>query len=134
MNPHDWCYLGQTDRGWPRFRCRACHLAVTICSGEPAVMLAGMAECRGLPEASLPQFRPRRRIRRYVSAVSAWIAAGRPVRIPKEVAKIYDESCRPCPDFKADSCRICGCRVRRNGKALANKIRMGTEHCPAGRW
>jgi len=37
-------------------------------------------------------------------------------------------------DCSEATCTICGCRVRQWGAALLNKIRMGTERCPKGKW
>ena len=73
---------------------------------------------------------------RYASAVSRWVAAGRPVRSEEEIQRIYDTCCRPCEHFdpQKGTCKICGCRVRRNGAALLNKIKMATEHCPIRQW
>jgi len=65
-------------------------------------------------------------------AVGRWVAAGRPVRADARVAEIFDTLCRPCPQFDTASqtCRLCGCRVRRDGPAPFNKLRMATERCP----
>lgn len=131
---HDWRFSGDSPQGWPRFRCGLCGLAVRVCKGNPARILAGMGPCSGRPEASQPAFRLHRRVRRYASAMTRWVAAGRPVRTEAEVARIYDQECKPCPHFDRGICRACGCRVRRKGRSVANKIRMGTEHCPLGSW
>ena len=73
---------------------------------------------------------------RYTKAVARWIKAGRPVRPPSEVARIYEECCRLCEEFdpEKETCRICGCRVRKSAKALHNKIGMATEHCRMKKW
>jgi len=72
------------------------------------------------------------KIRRYAKAVKKWITAGRPVRPPEEVARIFDQICVPCENFNvAGSCNLCGCKVRRNGAALMNKLAMATTNCPA---
>lgn len=72
------------------------------------------------------------RLMRYGSAVKRWIAAGRPVRSDDRVREIFDTLCRPCElfDAKRQTCRLCGCHVRRSGSALSNKIKMATERCP----
>jgi hypothetical protein len=70
----------------------------------------------------------------YVRAVARWIAAGRPVRSPAEVARLHATYCLPCDHYDAGRCRACGCRVRPAGPALGNKLRMQTEVCPAGKW
>jgi hypothetical protein len=70
------------------------------------------------------------KIKRYKHARSRWIAAGKPVRPPEEIQRIYDELCVVCPNFNKDWCRLCGCRLKRRGIADFNKIAMATESCP----
>ena len=72
----------------------------------------------------------------YAVAIARWTAAGCPVRSPEEVERIYTEYCLPCDsrDPGADACRLCGCNVRVEGMAVRNKLAMGTEHCPKGKW
>jgi len=66
----------------------------------------------------------------YLSAVARWIAAGFPKRSDEEVDRIY-AVCQQCEAFHADGyCRKCGCCLNRSRHAMANKIRMATEHCP----
>jgi hypothetical protein len=76
------------------------------------------------------------KIARYGSALRRWLGQGMPVRTDEEVARIYGEMCQPCEYFSTakKNCKICGCRLSRGGIAVTNKIRMGTEHCPKGRW
>ena len=76
------------------------------------------------------------KVLRYGKAVARWVKAGRPVRTPDEVARIYDDLCRPCDDFdvEKETCKVCGCPVRKSAKALRNKIGMATEHCPGEKW
>ena len=73
---------------------------------------------------------------RYSRAVRRWIAAGRPERSEEEVRRIHETYCEPCEQFDEtrQACVICGCRVRRRGVTLLNKIRMATESCPLGKW
>lgn len=74
-------------------------------------------------------------IRRYIGAVSRWIAAGHPKRSDEEVNHIYDEICSACDAFNKDgACALCKCRVSKSKNSLVNKIRMATEHCPTGKW
>jgi len=65
-----------------------------------------------------------------------WIAAGRPKRGDEQIRRIFETICRPCEHFDArrNTCTLCGCRCRPDGTALRNKLRMATEHCPAGKW
>lgn len=69
---------------------------------------------------------------RWVMAITRWVNAGRPVRPPEEIRRIYEECCKPCRYFKNDRCRACGCRVSTSGWSMSNKIKMATELCP--RW
>ena len=73
-----------------------------------------------------------KRLIRYGSAIQRWIAAGRPVRSDERVREIFDTLCRPCTHFdaKRQTCRLCGCYVRRSGTAFTNKLKMATERCP----
>jgi hypothetical protein len=77
-----------------------------------------------------------RRIGSYATALGRWIAAGRPERPEEEVQRIFQSLCQPCEFFDAarGSCRVCGCRLRQEGAALTNKIKMATEHCPKDKW
>ena len=75
-----------------------------------------------------------REILTYAEALARWITAGRPVRSDAEVVDIHRFLCRPCPFYHRDKCRECGCRVRLDGPAVLNKIKMATEHCPKGKW
>jgi len=78
------------------------------------------------------------KVSRYVRAVSRWIAAGCPVRLPEEVIRVFQGICSQCPkdqfDIERKVCKKCGCKVSLNCKGLLNKIRMETEHCPEGLW
>lgn len=128
-----WQYIETTARG-PRFRCPQCKQEVVVEVGTPREVLAKMPPCSGRPESSPPAFRRKRRIRRYRRAVKKWRAAGRPVRSPEEIKVIYAEHCQPCQHFNSGYCEVCGCRVRRSGFALTNKIKMATEACELGKW
>ena len=67
---------------------------------------------------------------RYLSAVARWTAAGFPTRSDEEVERIY-ALCAECPWKHEDGyCRRCGCWLNKSQHAMANKIRMATEHCP----
>ena len=72
----------------------------------------------------------------YWKAVKRWIAAGRPIRKPKEVEEIHEKFCERCDWYDSDSqrCKNCGCKVKAKGIALLNKIKMKTEHCPQSFW
>jgi hypothetical protein len=76
------------------------------------------------------------RVSRYSRAIHRWIVAGQPVRPEEEVRQIFETLCRSCEHFDAqrEICKTCGCRVRKSGLALMNKIRMATEQCPRGKW
>jgi hypothetical protein len=72
----------------------------------------------------------------YWQAVKTWIAAGRPTRSDAEVEHLHTIYCSKCDwyDEKSERCKGCGCKVRAQGVALMNKIRMETEHCPRDFW
>ena len=88
----------------------------------------------------------RRKLESYAKSVRRWHQAGRPHRSDAEVAELFDACCTPCEEFDAagNSCRVCGCKVRRGGLVLlggveirsgfVNKLKMATEHCPLGKW
>ncbi len=83
-------------------------------------------------------------VKRYLKAIAAWREAGYPERSDEEVRRIYEDYCRLCDQFSEEqqACEVCGCYVRGDeegligllkwvhGRAIANKIRMATEHCP----
>ena len=73
---------------------------------------------------------------RYTRALSRWIKAGRPVRDEAEIKRIFETSCQLCEayDTENSSCQYCGCRVSLVKAAPLNKIAMGTETCPIGKW
>ncbi|KPK54278.1 MAG: hypothetical protein AMS22_06135 [Thiotrichales bacterium SG8_50] len=72
----------------------------------------------------------------YWQAVKNWIKAGRPIRTDTEVNHLHATYCSQCNwyDKKSQRCKGCGCKVRAEGAALMNKIRMETEHCPRDFW
>ncbi len=85
---------------------------------------------------------------RYARAVQRWIDAGRPNRTDEEIERIFRDYCEACPYLKESRCthKNCGCQIRNSTKdkipflswlipsAMLNKLRMGTEVCPDGRW
>ena len=58
-----------------------------------------------------------------------------PTRSDVEVQQIF-ATCESCEFFdrKRKTCKVCGCKIRRDGNALTNKIKMATERCPKGKW
>jgi hypothetical protein len=74
------------------------------------------------------------RVFNYAKAVAEWVAAGRPTRSDEDVATIFRVICKPCALHYRGSCRECGCRVRAEGPAVFNKIKMATQHCPRNKW
>jgi hypothetical protein len=70
----------------------------------------------------------------YAQALARWTVAGFPVRDQTEVERIERELCRPCEKYVEGRCKTCGCRVTSSSLAVANKIKMATESCPAGKW
>lgn len=78
---------------------------------------------------------PVARAAHYTSAVARWIAAGKPRRTQEEIDHLF-AVCQACEHFsqKVSACRLCGCRINRNHRALGNKLAMATEQCPFGKW
>ena len=70
----------------------------------------------------------------YAAALARWAWAGFPTRPPAEVERIYRECCKPCEHYDNGGCKLCGCCVSRKRLAIRNKLAMGTESCPIGRW
>lgn len=85
---------------------------------------------------------------RMATAVERWVDAGRPSRTDEQVDAILRDHCSQCPHFADSRCthQNCGCQIRSAAGerekllswilpgAMLNKLRMGTEKCPAGRW
>jgi pyridoxine 5-phosphate synthase len=71
----------------------------------------------------------------HTRALARWIKAGRPVRSPEETQAIY-QSCKKCSVFDeaTNICKHCGCRVAGHANPLMNRIAIGTEKCPVGKW
>lgn len=72
----------------------------------------------------------------YAGAIKRWVAAGRPTRTEEEIIAIFRDHCGNCEmyDKEKHSCKNCGCSLALTGNPLTNKLAMGTEHCPLGRW
>lgn len=85
------------------------------------------------PTSAMPA--PVARAARYTSAVARWIAAGKPKRTQEEIDHLFT-ICQACEHFsqKVSACRLCGCRINRNHRALGNKLAMATESCPIKKW
>ena len=102
---------------------RTCVKAVeNMVDAMPAIQEA--ADRVGIPEKA----------KRYAAAMWRWSLAGFPVRSPEEVDRIYRECCEPCEHYDNGGCKLCGCCVSRKRLAIRNKLAMGTESCPIGRW
>ncbi len=127
---------------------KLCRLRESYWKAWEAGIGAGQIETPAppMPKQSLP-----RKLKRYAKAIRKWNKAGRPVRTDREVADIYFAHCLVCDHYDAEKgvCRLCGCKVcGREGrvfsffgvelptkaKAMLNKIRMATEHCPNRKW
>lgn len=72
----------------------------------------------------------------YFGAIRRWVAHGCPTRTPEEVQKLFDEHCSGCAryDKEKHACINCGCSVNSSSSPLSNKLAMGTERCPLGRF
>jgi hypothetical protein len=75
-------------------------------------------------------------IMNYKEAVSRWLKAGKPTRTKQQMEQIVEAHCKKCDwyDKKAKRCKGCGCRISNSSIAIANKVKMATEHCPKGLW
>jgi hypothetical protein len=73
-------------------------------------------------------------IYRYGKALIRWSLSGFPTRTDDEVESIYETHCKPCDEFVEGRCRQCGCPVVSEGMILKNKLAMGSEVCPLGKW
>ncbi len=94
-------------------------------------------EASPLPEKDSPEYPAAvKQLKNYYLAVERWVRAGRPVRSNKEVKAIHTDFCVKCDwhDPKQHRCKGCGCKVRPNGIAVLNKIKMATENCPQKLW
>ena len=136
-----------------RWTCPNCHRTFRLDSDAvrlPIFCACGFVDREGLGHISSVAEAPPPVIVQaatFLSAWQRWIAAGSPTRDDAEVDQIFRDYCRSCPDFDGNhTCTHCGCQVRdvSGEKAsaigryvsrnLANKIRLGTEHCPVGKW
>jgi hypothetical protein len=72
----------------------------------------------------------------YAGAIQRWVAAGRPTRTEQQIKDIFENHCNKCEmyDQEKHSCKNCGCSLALTGNPLTNKLAMGTEKCPLGRW
>jgi hypothetical protein len=73
----------------------------------------------------------------FTIAYSRWVAAGKPLREPKQVEELF-KICEGCPskqfirvDADSGRCAECGCWVRRS-MDRKNKLKWPTERCPFG--
>ena len=73
----------------------------------------------------------------YAAAVVHWCAAGCPVRSP-QLQEACRVTCQGCPsdqfDPETETCKVCGCSVRKSLLAVRDKVAMATEDCPKGHW
>jgi len=100
------------------------------CKGE-------LAQLGGSLEVEVPQTPAiAQQFSNYWKAVKKWITAGRPVRSDSDVRKIHANFCLACDwyDHGSRRCKGCGCKIKPKGKALLNKAKMATEHCPRDFW
>lgn len=143
-----------------RWTCSACgrsHVSDRV--PLPIYCLCGAidADGRGLmaldADQLVPPLPPVAARARHVSIATArWLAAGCPVRSDEQASQLYRDHCgRPCEWLVDGTCRHpkCGCRIvdpqttaATGGEQLVeilsaglwNKLKWGTEVCPAGYW
>lgn len=73
----------------------------------------------------------------YLTSIRRWVAQGQPMRTAEEIEKLFAEHCANCERYDKEShgCKTCGCSVSATTmEPLDNKLRMGSEHCPLGRF
>jgi len=121
------------------FICPKCGLRDNLSARDfPVVCRCGVVHKSNPAEKPLGVDRPlpslAKRLTAYEIAVREHKKQGEPSRSDEEVARIFEDACRPCERFNGKSCTLCGCRVNKSPSALRNKIRMATEVCPIGRW
>lgn len=122
-------YCEILQRGVDLETCKQCMLDLVGIDGsldEDVVMVPENVEYPGMPT----------QLSNYWTAVKRWIKAGRPKRSDKEVARIHSQFCSKCDwyDKEMQRCKGCGCKVKPQGAALLNKIKMATETCPRKFW
>ena len=100
------------------------------CAGKPTTQI----DCERCQAGETPRFL--KQIKNYAHAISAWVPQDMPKRTDEEVFAILNNQCSPCEhyDKARGRCNVCGCRLNTSSTAVANKIRMATEHCPKGKW
>lgn len=94
-------------------------------------------EASPLPAKDAPDYPTAlKQMENYGRAIERWIAAGWPTRSREEVRQIHEDFCAKCDWYDPDwqRCKGCGCKVRPNGIAMLNKIKMKTENCPQNLW
>ncbi len=73
----------------------------------------------------------------YAQAVIRWRAAGYPVR-SEELQEACRLTCQGCPsgqfDLKTETCKVCGCSVKKSRFAIRDKVKMATEVCHRDHW
>lgn len=69
----------------------------------------------------------------YTKALLQWGIKGFPTRTDEDV-KAFHAICMECNHQVEGRCRLCGCRVTTSSLPIINKIKMGSEKCPLGKW
>lgn len=129
-----WVKIGETGNG-NIYRCRNCDTVLPPLRGECRVN----SECRSGPAKDISLILKGQMI---LTAKHRWEQAGRPERSDEQVQRLAEQCCQVCKYFLDGHCGLCGCPCRTPkqessdpltkivGRALRNKIRMGTEDCP----
>jgi len=75
------------------------------------------------------------KVRHYTTAVYNWVKQGGESRTDEEVEELL-KICEACSryDSAKKACKVCGCKVKSGGRAISNKLKMKSEHCPLGKW
>ena len=73
------------------------------------------------------------RMKRFNEAQKKWRKYGKIYRTKERIIEIFDTICSVCEFFDKNQCRVCGCRIVREGM-LINKLAWASEKCPKGKF
>lgn len=116
-------------------QCQRCKLLVPDRVVLPFLCGCGHRHCNQIELVQVDIEKRPTLIQKAIKATTAytkWIAAGRPMREPSEIARLF-AVCEACPAYDDGRCGQCGCGIGRE-RNVANKIALATEACPLGKW
>lgn len=104
--------------GW-RLRCRECGHSDLYPTPR------AVRRCRGMPPRK-PNFA--RKLKSFTGALFRLARSGQGLLSEDEIEERL-WTCRQCPHFRGNKCRLCGCRTK-GKRSLADKLAYPTESCP----